>query len=112
MEARRTTEAVEEGATEAHRKIGTVGPDEEVTATGDDTTRQEATAPASEVAEHILVHHACEEPPRKPAPKPVPFSDAARAALAAQHAELRSSYEISRLHQVGSTVFKDLDYPA
>ena len=41
MEARRTTEAVEEGATEAHRKIGTVGPDEEVTATGDDTTRRE-----------------------------------------------------------------------
>ena len=50
LEARRTTEAVEEGATEAHRKIGTVGPDEEVTATGDDTTRREATAPASEVA--------------------------------------------------------------
>ena len=49
LEARRTTEAVEEGATEAHRKIGTVGPDEEVTATGDDTTRREATAPASEV---------------------------------------------------------------
>jgi len=75
-------------------------------------TRHNYATPASEVAEHILVHHACEEPPRKPAPKPVPFSDAARAALAAQHAELRSSYEISRLHQVGSTVFKDLDYPA
>ena len=50
LEVRRTAEADEEGAAEAHRKIGTVGPDDEVTATGVDTTGQEATAPASEVA--------------------------------------------------------------
>ena len=50
LEARRSAETDEEGAAEAHRKIGTVGPDDEVTATGVDTTGQEATAPASEVA--------------------------------------------------------------
>ena len=50
LEARRSAETDEEGAAEAHRKIGTVGPDEGVTATGVDTTGQEATAPASEVA--------------------------------------------------------------
>ena len=50
LEVRETAETDEEGAAEARRKIGTVGPDDEVTATGVDTTGQEATAPASEVA--------------------------------------------------------------
>ena len=38
LEVRKTAETDEEGAAEAHRKIGTVGPDDEMTATGVDTT--------------------------------------------------------------------------
>ena len=42
LEVRKTAETDEEGAAEARRKIGTVGPDDEVTATGVDTIGQEA----------------------------------------------------------------------